>query len=226
MPDNDTNSDKVERRVPRALGPEFDPDQSKEANDQLATRKAAFEADQKAAAAAFERDQEATANRVARERDLATARAEEAERVAQLQQENDDRAFADGFLSHEDLTSRRELLAAHRDYLLPHQAFAPGEEAVKMAFPRTTLLTRSAADVRRVTMGLNADEPVDPAIVGQGAITHGSRVLFYKGYHDVPVGLADHHYLYDNGAYRVGDDGKPEPEADRLERLRASRENA
>jgi hypothetical protein len=63
------------------------------------------------------------------------------------------------------------------------------------------VLTHSTADVKR----LNPDEPIYDS-----PIQHGSRVLFYKGYHDVPLALADHQYLADSGAYRLGSDGKPE----------------
>jgi hypothetical protein len=58
------------------------------------------------------------------------------------------------------------------------------------------------------------------------AIHPGSRVVFYQGYNDVPVDLADHNYLFDAGAYRAGDDGKPESAEARGTRMRAARDKA
>jgi hypothetical protein len=83
-----------------------------------------------------------------------------------------------------------------------------------MAFPRNVVLTHSAADVKR----LDSDAPTIDS-----PIQHGSRVLFYKGYHDVPVTLADHQYLADSGAYRLGDDGKPEDSEARTERTKKTK---
>lgn len=184
-----------------------------EAADQ---RKKQFEVDQKARAEAFERDATASERKLERAEQMAAEKAEYDAKIAAEDQALDDAAIADGFLTHDDIVAHRTMMAPHHDCLLPHQALADGEAVIRMAFPRTVVLTQSAVDLRR-QYGINDPKEGDAPI---SAIAHGSRVLFRKGYRNVPVHLADSAWLADNGAYRVGDDGKPETADARAARLR------
>jgi hypothetical protein len=166
--------------------------------------KTRFAAEQESRAKAFERDNTAAQRALTRDEEATAAKTDADNKVAASIQENDDAALADGFLTHDDLLQRKEVLSQHHGCLLPHQAVAEGEKLIMMAFPRTTILTHSAADVRRV-QGVKDDDgnttdvnnnPVSP-------IAPGSRVLFWKGYHAVAESLANHSWLRDNGAYRL-----------------------
>jgi hypothetical protein len=179
------------------------------------TRKKQFEADQKTRAEIFERDATASERKLERGEQMAAEKAEYDAKVAAEDQALDDAAIADGLLTHDDLVRHRTMMAPHHDCLLPHQALAEGEATVRMAFPRTVVLTQSAVDLRH-QYGIDDPKEGDAPI---SAIAHGSRVLFRKGYRNVPLHLADSAWLADNGAYRVGDDGKPETADARAARL-------
>jgi hypothetical protein len=182
------------------------------AADQVAARRAQFDVEQDARAKAFERDQNATQAKLARDEKDASDKAKAAEAVAANIAENDEAALNDGFITHDDLMRRKDILSQNHGALLPHEALVEGEALVKMAFPRTVILTHSAADVHR----LSGDDIAGKADVNGNPVSPiapGSRVLFWKGYHDVVASLADHSWLRDNGAYPVGKDG-PEPKSD------------
>jgi hypothetical protein len=202
--------------------------------DRIAAQKEQFGVEQEARAKMFARDQEAMSRRMERDHDVAQATLEENAKRAAAQRENDEKAFEDGIITHDDLLHRQELLAPHHDCILPWQATAEGEPTVKMAFPRTTILTRSASDIYGQTWkddeesGDKAPARDDGRDFPLGIVAHRSaitpvtpntRVIFQKGYQDVPVSLADHAYLYASGAYRIGDDGKPEKADARNKRL-------
>jgi hypothetical protein len=184
-------------------------------HDPVKARREAFELEQKARAEAFEREQAANAQRQERIEQEAAHNAEVAKAIAEARAKNDEAALNDGFITHDDLLNRSTMLASYHGVLLPHETVVPDEATVKMAFPRNVVLTHSASDVKR----LNPDVPLIDS-----PIQHGSRVLFYKGYHDVPLTLADHQYLADSGAYRLGSDGKPEAPEARAERVKAAKE--
>jgi len=166
-------------------------------------RKTSFEAEQKSREEQFEREQAAAENKAVRDDAAATAKAEADEKLRVAQEENDELAFEDGLLTKEDVVNRRALLAQHSDCQLPHQCLQDDEGTVKMVFPRNVILTLSASDL---------DRPIH----------HGSKVLFYKGYCDVPVSLADHQYLRDCGAARTDDRGKFETDEARAARVKAA----
>lgn len=191
-------------------------------------RKKAFEADQEARRQAFERDSTAMANKAQRDQDFAAAKAERDKKIAERRQVLLDMAFEHGVITHDDVMRRQDLLAPHAQggALLPHDVFVDGEDTVLMAFPRTVILTLSANDVRR-WVDREADRESYNSNVEDtlpSAIHPGSRVVFYQGYNDVPVDLADHSYLFDAGAYRAGDDGKPESAEARGARMCAARD--
>lgn len=217
-----------------------DPAEARAAEEQTRVDNARkqFEVEQQARATNFERDQKALATKRARDFDNREATLKANAELAKASRENDEKAFEDGILTHEDLRRRSELLAPHHDYVLPWQVLSPDEATVKMAFPRTVILTRSASDLYGA-LWKDDEEHGDtkPAredgrdfplgwIANRSAITPitpGTRVLFQKGYQDVPVSLADHPYLFANGAYRLDASGKPETVADRERRLLATR---
>ena len=66
---------------------------------------------------------------------------------------------------------------------------------------------------RNMILNLHSPEP-------DTTIHTGHKVMFLKGYNDVPESISDHPYLYDNGVRRTDKDGKPEPEKDRLARVK------
>lgn len=213
--------DDVEYKEDRAQVADEDIDRQSMVDDPIEQRKAAFDTEQKARAQNFEREHNATITRMQRDHDFAEQKAERDEKFAERQQELSDMSFAHGLITHDGVLKQRDLLAPHaqQGVLLPNAALAPGEETILMAFPRTVILTLSANDVKRITKaGVESED------YGQGTNAHGTRVLFYQGYNDVPVGLADHGYLYDAGAYRADDDGKPEGADERTKRLRAQDE--
>lgn len=192
--------------------------------DDVNARRVQFDADQKARAIAFEREQNAAQSKAARDEQESADKAEQAARIAANTAENDEAALSDGFITHEDLLRRKDILSQNHGAMLPHEALIEGEPTVKMAFPRTVILTHSADDVRRMqgvdvqdvgTRGVVRDNSGrvigDEGQVGVvspiSAIAPGSRVLFWKGYHDVAAYMADHSWLRDNGAYPVGKDG-------------------
>lgn len=187
-------------------------------------RRKNFEARQESERKTFERNFKADEARTKREEELSAARAKKQDEINARRAKRQDLAMEHGYLSDADLEQRRNLLAPHHDFMEPHQALTGDEETVLMAFPRDVMLTLSAGDFRRIN---GIKENPDDETVGQGAVMQGSRVLFRKGYEDVPVSLADHPYLYANGAFRVSDDGKPETDEERSNRLRkdAPREN-
>jgi hypothetical protein len=206
----------------------------KVAQEQMAARKEQFQLEQDARAKAFERDQNARSITLDREHNAKQAAFEANAKIAAAQAENDDRAYADGLLTDQDLMHRGNLLAPHHDCILPWQATAEGEPTVKMAFPRTVIVTRSAQDIYGAMwkedeeQGEKAPARDDGRDFPLGVVAHrsaitpitpGTRVIFYKGYQDVPVSMADHAYLYSNGAYRIDKDGKPETLEARNERL-------
>jgi hypothetical protein len=176
---------------------------------------------------AFERENNAMANKMQRDQDFAAAKAERDKKIAERRQVLLDMALEHGVITHDDIMRRQDLLAPHvqNGAMLPHDVFVDGEETVLMAFPRTVTLTLSAADVRRWVAREADRESYDSNIEDTlpSAIHPGARVVFYQGYNDVPVDLADHNYLFDAGAYRAGDDGKPESLEARNTRMRAAR---
>jgi hypothetical protein len=181
----------------------------KAAADKAASDKVAFEAKQKSEAAAFEAQQKAAATKMEQDKATAQADLDAKAKLAKAESDNCDAAFKAGLITHHDLLSRGDFVTKYPGCLLPHQVLAPGEATVKMAFPKTVVLTRSASDIFP-----DQDEPAP--------IYHGSQVLFRKGYEDVPESLADHQYLFDSGAYRVGGDGKPETVEARNARLKTA----
>lgn len=185
-------------------------------SDQRRTR---FLAEQESRAQTFERDETARGRREEREMAMKAERSKRDAEIAERAQENQEAAFEDGLLTHDDLVNRRALLAPHTGCLEPWEVLADGEDTVRMAFPKTVVLTLSASDILRYTKDKYPDVEGQP-----GPIMHGARVVFHKGYQDVPVGLADHQYLYDNGAYRPDNDGKPEAPEARTERMKKARE--
>lgn len=202
--------------------------------DRLAAQKEQFALEQDSRAKAFERDQNARAITVDRDHQMRMATFEANAKIAQVQAELDDRSYADGLLTHEDLLHRQRLLAPQTDCILPYQATQEGEPTVVMAFPRTVILTRSAQDIygpmweEDAKHGDKAPARDDGRDFPLGVVAHrsaitpitpGTRVIFHKGYQNVPVSLADHAYLYSCGAYRVDDSGKPETLEARNERL-------
>lgn len=182
------------------------------------TRRDNFELEQKSRAEAFERDQNAREQALERQESEDAANAEKAAAIAKARADNDEAALNAGLITHDDLLNRPAMLASYQGQgvLLPHEAVGPDEDTVKMAFPRNVVLTHSAADVKRL-------DPDKPTI--DSPIQHGSRILFYKGYHDVPVTLADHQYLADSGAYRLGADGKPETRDAYNDRVKKTRDD-
>lgn len=198
---------------------------------QADAKRTQFEVEQKGRQAKFERDQEAAARRQERDGELKAAEAAQRDKIAAADAENDQRAYEDGLLTDDDLRQHREYLAPHHDCVLPHQALALDEPSVKMAFPRTVILTRSVSDLHRTNKAMRernaAVNPDERELIGSRGpalspivpSAPGTRVLFRKGYQDVPVSLADHDYLYANGAYRVNEDGKPESNEDRAARM-------
>lgn len=179
-------------------------------------RRKQFEAKQETDRKVFERDFKASKRRAQREHDVNEARLKKEREVHARRMERQNLAMNHGYLTDGDLIQRQDRLAPHHDYLEPWQVTADGDDTVLMAFPRDTYLTLSASDFRRIS---GIEEKPNDETIGQGAITQGARVLFRKGYEDVPVWLADHPYLYANGAFRVNDSGDPESEEDREKRL-------
>jgi hypothetical protein len=183
------------------------------ADKKLADDKAKFDADQKAKAAAFEQSQKAAATKNERDSKIKLSEAEARAKQAKADTDNDQKALEDGLLTHHDLLHRGELASKYPGTMLPWQAMNPGDPTVKMAFPKTMVLTVSSSEL-------------DPELEDPPAIHHGTQVLFRKGYQDVPVALADHQYLYDGGAYRVGSDGKAETLEARQARIKAANDKA
>lgn len=157
--------------------------------------KAAFDAEQAARQERFDREHEAIAHRADREITRAEQEAERNAAILKAEEENDIAAMAHGRLNEYDLVLRRERMRQQTfDCHMPWQVPADGEVTVKMAFPRDTILL----------------------------LANGAKVYFHKGYCDVPVSIADHQYLFDAGAERVGQDGRPEPVETRAERVKAA----
>lgn len=195
---------------------ESQPDRNQQRQDAAKARREEFAAEQQSRAEAFERDQAAQEQALERQEAIDKANAEKAAAIAKARADNDEAALNAGLITHDDLLNRPAMLASYQGQgvLLPHEAVGPDEDTVKMAFPRNVVLTHSAADVKRL-------DPDKPTI--DSPIQHGSRVLFYKGYHDVPMTLADHQYLADSGAYRLGADGKPEDSEARNDRVKKTK---
>ena len=189
-----------------------------EVPDPVEAKRKDFETNQEAQRKTFERDSKATLTKMDRDRDFAKEKFERDSKIAERRQKNQELAFEHGVLTHDQLVRRNGLMAPHQQSgaLLPHEVLADGEETVLMAFPRTVMLTLSADDAKRWRDNEPTGEGLTP-------VTHGSRVVFYQGYEDVPVGLSDHPYLRDAGAYRVSDDGKPESVEDRQKRVQAAK---
>lgn len=186
--------------------------------DRQAAQRKQFEAEQEGRATHFEHEQEAAKTKLERDQATAQEKAKADAALREANQANDEQAYADGILTDTDMATRSQVLAQHHGCLMPHEALLPNEPTVKMAFPRTVMLTRSATDIRNsdplwASGNFDGNYP--------NAITHGSKVLFLKGYQDVPESLADHEYLFHNGAYRLNDDGKPETPVQRAERIAA-----
>ncbi len=190
--------------------------------DEMQRRRKTFEAEQEAARQAFERETVAATNKMQRDQDLAKVKAERDAKIAARQQELLDMALAHGLITHDDLMSRRDLLAPHAQNgaVLPSELFVDDEPTVLMGFPRTVTLTLSASDVKRWA---GQDEVATDKAIAAPTIHAGTQVVFHQGYNDVPVDLADHNYLYDAGAYRASDDGTPESVETRNARIREAK---